>query len=93
MGSVGVRELKNRLPYYLRRAKRGEEIIVTERGHPVAILQSLHGVDRPSALDARLAKLASLGIVTLPAGRGFRRARPLRVAGPPVSKAILEDRR
>jgi prevent-host-death family protein len=85
--------LKNRLPYYLRRAKRGEEIIVTERGQPVAILQSLRGVDRPSTLDARLAKLASLGIVTLPAGRGFGRARPLRVRGRPISRVILEDRR
>src|SRR5262249_6750538 len=93
MSAIGVRELKNRLPYYLRRVKRGEETIVTERGQPVAILQSLRTVDRTSSLEARLAKLAALGVVTLPAGRGFRRAHPIRVAGPSVSRAIIEDRR
>ena len=94
MSAVGVRELKNRLTYYLGRAKKGEEVIVTERGHPVAILQSLQGgLDRASPLEVRLASLAALGIVTLPSGKPLRRTHPIRVAGPPVSKAILEDRR
>jgi prevent-host-death family protein len=93
MGAVGVRELKNRLTYYLRRARKGEEVIVTERGRPVAILKSLQHMDRAATLDTRLARLATLGIVTLPTRRGFRRARPVRVAGSSVSRAILEDRR
>ena len=93
MGAVGVRELKNRLTYYLQRARKGEEVIVTERGRPVAILQSLHHLDRATALETRLARLATLGIVTLPTRKGFGRARPLRISGPPVSRAIIEDRR
>ena len=93
MGAVGVRELKNRLTYYLRRATKGEEIIVTERGRPVAVLQSLQHLDRGVALETRLARLAALGMVTLPTRKGFGRTRPLRIAGPPVSRAIVEDRR
>jgi prevent-host-death family protein len=93
MGAVGVRELKNRLTYYLRRAKKGEEVIVTERGHPVAVLQSLKNLDRAAALETRLARLAALGMVTLPTRKGFGRSRPLRISGPSVSRAILEDRR
>ena len=93
MGAVGVRELKNRLTYYLRRARKGEEVIVTERGRPVAVLQSVQNLDRAAALETRLARLAALGIVTLPTGKGFGRARPLRISGPSVSRAILEDRR
>ncbi len=93
MGAVGVRELKNRLTYYLQRARKGEEVIVTERGRPVAILQSLHHLDRAAALETRLARLATLGIVTLPTRKGFGRARPLRISGRPVSRAIIEDRR
>ena len=93
MGAVGVRELKNRLTYYLRRARKGEEVIVTERGRPVAVLRSLQHLDRASALETRLARLAALGIVTLPTRKGFGRGRPLRISGPPVSRAILEDRR
>lgn len=93
MGAVGVRELKNRLTYYLRRAKKGEEVIVTERGRPVVVLQSLQNLGRAAALETRLARLAALGIVTLPTRKGFGRARPLRISGPSVSRAILEDRR
>jgi len=93
MGAVGVRELKNRLTYYLRRARKGEEVIVTERGRPVAVLRSLQHLDRAVSLETRLARLAALGIVTLPTRRGFGRDRPLRMSGPPVSQAILEDRR
>jgi len=93
MGAVGVRELKNRLTYYLQRARKGEEVIVTERGRPVAVLQSVQHLDRAAALETRLARLVTLGIVTLPTRKGFGRARPLRISGPPVSRAILEDRR
>lgn len=39
--NVSVRELKNRLSQYLRRAQRGEEVIVTSRGEPVARLGPL----------------------------------------------------
>lgn len=35
---VGVRELKAKLSDYLGRAARGEDIVVTDRGHPVARL-------------------------------------------------------
>jgi prevent-host-death family protein len=93
MGAVGVRELKNRLTYYLQRASKGEEVIVTARGRPVAVLQSLQHLDRAAALETRLARLGALGIVTLPTRKGFGRARPLRISGPSVSRAILEDRR
>jgi len=33
---VGVRDLRNDLSSYLRRVRRGETMLVTDRGHPVA---------------------------------------------------------
>ena len=39
--SVGVRELRQRLSVYLRRAEGGETLEVTERGRPVAVLAPL----------------------------------------------------
>ena len=36
---VGIRELKNRLSEYVRRVRRGEEILVTDRGTVVAELR------------------------------------------------------
>lgn len=38
MRAVGIRELKNRLSEYLRAVKRGERVLVTDRGQVVAEL-------------------------------------------------------
>ena len=39
MKAVGVRELKSRLSEYLRMVRRGEEILVTDRGEVIAELR------------------------------------------------------
>lgn len=93
MSTVGVKELKNRLTQYLRRTKQGEEVIVTERGKPIALIQPIQSVEHPVSLEARLAKLAAQGFVTLPTRRPLKRVRLAKVSGPPISKTILEDRR
>lgn len=38
MDSVGVREVRQYLSRYLDRVRSGESLLVTERGHPVAVL-------------------------------------------------------
>jgi len=38
MNTVGIREMKNRLSEYVRRARQGEVILVTDRGRVVARL-------------------------------------------------------
>ncbi len=53
MATVGVRDLRNRLTHYLGRAKRGEEVVVTERGRPVAILASIQSVEKPQSPPAQ----------------------------------------
>ncbi len=93
MSTVGVRELKNRLTRYLRRTKQGEEIVVTERGKPIALLMPIKAVKRASSLEARLARLAAQGRLTLPTRRPFKRITPVKIAGPPISRTVIEDRR
>lgn len=66
MSVVGVRELKNRLTHYLARTKQDAEVMVTERGKPIALLQPIQAAERPASLDARLAKMAAQGFLTLP---------------------------
>ena len=93
MATVGVRELKNRLTEYLRRTKQGEEVVVTERGKPVALLRPIDTGQQPASLEARLARLAAGGFLTLPTRKRLRRIRRVKVGGTPISKMILEDRR
>jgi prevent-host-death family protein len=93
MSTVGIKELKNRLTEYLRRTRAGEEIVVTERGNPVALIQPIRSARRVTSREARLAQLAARGCLTLPSRAPLKRVRPVKVAGPPVSRTILEDRR
>lgn len=93
MSTVGVKELKNRLTHYLHRTKQGDEVIVTDRGKPIALIQAIQSAELPATREARLARLAAQGVVTLPARRLRKRVRPVKVSGRPLSRLIMEDRR
>ena len=45
------------------------------------------------SLEARLARLAARGTVTLPTQKPLKRVRLVNVAGSPISKVLVEDRR
>jgi len=92
MSTVGVRELKNRLTHYLRRTKGGEEVVITERGRPIAVIQPIHAVREVATVEAKLAQLAAQGLLTLPTGHPRGRLRRVRVRGRPIAETILEDR-
>jgi len=85
--TVGVRDLKNNLSRYLDRVRNGEEVIVTDRGRPVARLTA---VDQSSD---RLAELIAAGAVRPP--RSSTRHRPARriKAKGVVSDLVAEQRR
>jgi len=93
MAVVGIRELKNRLTHYLSLTKKGEEVVVTERGVPIAVLQPIAHATQATSLDARLARLAALGHVTLPTKPPPKRLKTIAASGPPASQALLEERR
>lgn len=84
---VGVRDLKNNLSRYLDRVQGGEEVIVTDRGKPVARLSPLdYETDR-------LAELVASGVVRPP--KSTTRHRPVRRIKPKgsVSDLVAEQRR
>jgi prevent-host-death family protein len=64
MNRVGVRELRQNLSVYLRRVRRGEALLVTEHGRPVAALQPLPEIfrheERGIALRRGVGNLAEL---------------------------------
>jgi prevent-host-death family protein len=61
---VGVRELRQNLSVYLRRVRRGESLVVTEHGRPVARLAPLApgagGIERLMTEGRALAAAGSL---------------------------------
>ncbi len=93
MNIVGVKELKNRLTEYLRRAKRGEEVIVTERGKPIAMIRSTEEGLPDTSVEARLSKLAEEGRVQLPRRKFLDRVPRITADGVSMARTVIEDRR
>ena len=89
---AGIKELKNNLSRYLSSVKMGEEILVTERGRPVArIVKEEY---RVRSIRSALAPLVQTGLVSLPTRSiGRDRLSPLKTPGKPVSEMVIEDRR
>jgi len=65
MKTVGVRELKNRLSEYLREVRRGEHILVTDRGEVIGELSPPGQGASDASVPAGLLALAKRGILTL----------------------------
>jgi prevent-host-death family protein len=92
MRTVGSRELKNRLGRYLGLVGKGESIIVTDRGKPVArLLPPEPEQEKGKSVSDVLKQLESEGHLRL-GTRPFKRIKPIRVKGKPMSQMILEDR-
>ncbi len=86
--TVNIRELKSRLSYYLRLAKAGESVEITERGNPI-------GRIIPTALPVqdRMEAMAQSGLLVW----NKRKLKPMapvaRVRGKrTVAELLIEDR-
>jgi prevent-host-death family protein len=84
---VGIRELKNGLSGYIDRVRKGEEVIVTDRGRPVARLSPL------DAAHDRLAQLVAAGIVRAPASSTRHVPKRRITSKGTVSDLVAEQRR
>lgn len=91
--TAAVSKLKARLSEHLARVKAGEEVLVTERGKPIA---KIVPVPREQAeVSAHVLELARAGLIKLGTGKlpkGFwKMPRPADPTGA-VLKALLEER-
>lgn len=95
MQMVGVRKLKDHLTHYLSLVKEGENVVVTDRGNPVAILHSLDITEVTATPDEKLASLAKRGIIRLPSGKQKfdLTTKAFAVKGKPLSEIVIEERR
>lgn len=87
--SIGIRRLRNTLSATLERVKAGEIVTVTDRNRPVAVI-----VPAPAqgSID-RLRMLDKVGVLAWSGGKPRGLAGAPAIEGPPVSDAVIEDRR
>jgi len=89
MTRIGVRALKDHLSEYLRRAGKGERIIITDRGEPVAALTPVEETD-----EVRFGwNLVRRGTADWSGGKPQGCENAPVVKGKTAAEMVLEDRR
>ena len=83
---VGIRELRAHLSRYLDQVREGEEIVVTDRGKPIARIS-------PANRRSRIDELIAAGVITPAPNRGPRAVpKPIKIKGG-ISDLLDEQRR
>lgn len=92
MLTAGIKDIKNNLSRYLDRVKSGEEILITDRGKPIArIVKEGEG---NTSIRSALSPLIQKGLVIMPS-HGLIGVDPLKIktGGKAASDMVIEDRR
>jgi len=92
MKTAAVSELKARLSEYLNRVKSGEEVLITDRGNPVARLLP---ISRRRAVRETMATMEKRGLIRLGSGKLPKDFWKMPKAGDSeglVLRALLEER-
>lgn len=89
---LGLREANQQFSKAIKAVRAGKEVVLTDRGQPVAVITPIKGDDaRNTALHA----MADEGVIRLATRKGpmpVPRWRPVKVKGKPVSQTIIDDR-
>jgi prevent-host-death family protein len=87
---IGLREANQRFSSLVKAVKAGEEVILTERGKPIAVITR---VGRAAGGGQAVRRLAAAGLLR-PATRPgpLVPRRPLAIGGPPLSETLRDER-
>jgi len=89
---LGLREANQRFSKAIKAVREGKEVILTERGRPIAVIKPIKGED---AQEAALQSMADEGLIRPASRKGPMprpRWRPVKVQGKPLSQTIIDDR-
>jgi prevent-host-death family protein len=89
---MGLREANQRFSKAMKAVKQGKEVVLTERGKPIAVIKPLEPREDQEAIIRRL---EAEGLLRPALKRGPMRKptwKPIRVKGKPVSQTVSEER-
>jgi prevent-host-death family protein len=89
---LGLREANQQFSKAMKAVKAGREVILTERGKPIAVIKPLA---QAKTLEATIRRLEAEGMLRSgpKSGKPMRTWRsPVRIKGKPISQTISEER-
>jgi prevent-host-death family protein len=88
---MGLREANQQFSKAMKAVKAGKEVILTERGKPIAVIKPL---EQAKGEDAIIQRLEAEGILRPALKRGPMPVwrSPVRIKGKPLSETIREER-
>ncbi|PIQ44752.1 MAG: hypothetical protein COW04_11290 [Deltaproteobacteria bacterium CG12_big_fil_rev_8_21_14_0_65_43_10] len=92
MITAGIKDLKNQLSSYLSFVKKGEDVLITERGKVIARI--INENSQKTSLRQSLHPLVMQGLITFPTSQIDKDVPdPFEIPGNPISEMAIEDRR
>lgn len=89
---MGLREANQNFSKAIKHVRAGHEVILTERGKPIAVIKPLRDTDPVEAAIQRMAADGRLRLAQVPGPMRRRGWKPIRTKGPPLSQTLREDR-
>jgi prevent-host-death family protein len=87
---MGLREANQKFSKAIKAVKQGKEVVLTERGKPIAVIKPLQAKEKP---DVIIQRLEAEGILRPALKRGpMPPWSPIRIKGKPISETIREER-
>ena len=87
---LGLREANQHFSKAIKAVRAGKEVVLTERGQPIAVIKPIKDASQPEAV---LKQMADEGLIALPTSKGpLPRFTPASVSGKPLSQTIVDDR-
>jgi prevent-host-death family protein len=89
---LGLREANQRFSKAMKAVRAGKEVVLTERGRPIAVITPIKDED---AQEATLRTMIDEGLIILATRKGPMPTpgwRPVKVKGKSLSQTVIEDR-
>ncbi len=90
MKSVGLREINQAFSRYMKMVKAGEDVLITERGRPIAVIKPLAS---ETDMDAKIRLLEADGLLSPPQKKGQPQNHPpIALSGQAIAQTISDMR-